>query len=209
MAITRMRWTTWIPWVSSGEEAVMRPMPQELQAGEPWPMPAQSIVRAWEDDDHVVDIEMRLGPDDLPIVTGIAVRRTVATEPRLDFKREPIWPDGATPRPLRPGDVQRLPLATIARAAVLWTESMKDDPESEKRAGKSKNVGRMLSRLKGARGGRARGTDFYRIVAQAHYKLVKMAVPHPAIVLGEQMGEDPNTVHQWLYRARAKGFRTG
>ena len=76
MAITQARWSTWIPFVNTGEEARLKPNWFELREGAPWPMPAQSIVRCWLDDGNVIDVEFRLGDDDKPIVTGIAVRST-------------------------------------------------------------------------------------------------------------------------------------
>jgi hypothetical protein len=207
VAITLMRWTTWIPWVNTGEEAKVQPQPQDVHAGTPWPMPPQSIVRAWHDDDYVIDVELRLGEHDTPVVTGISVRRAVPMERRRDFKREPSWPDDAVPRSVSPRDVQRLPLSTVVRAALLWTQATKDDPESRERAGKMGRVDRILARSRGKKG--PRGDEFYRTLGLAHYEFVRAGVQSPVKELATQMGEPPGNIHVWLHRARKRGFRTG
>jgi hypothetical protein len=203
MSITRARWSTWIPFVNTGEEAYLKPTWAELKEGAPWPLPAESVVRCWTDESTVVDIELRLGKNDKPVVTGIAVRSALPMTPGA---RSPKWPEGSKPKPLSPRAVQRLPLPTIVKAAVLWTQAFKEEPESQKREGMMKNVVRTLSRLGKDE---LKGDERRRWLGEIHAEFVREGIPNPVKAMAEQMGWDPNRLHVELNRARKRGFATG
>jgi hypothetical protein len=197
-----MRWSTWIPWVDSGEEAKLEPLHSDLRDGGSWPMPAQSIVRAWhEDDDYVIDIELRLDDVDRPVVTGIAIRRAVPLKSSRDFKREPRWPAGTEPRAVRPRDVKRLPLSVVTKAAVAWVTSTQLEPESPERA---LELGKVKRTLQPPRSRPRTDPDFYRKILLLYNELAARGERSPAKMLAEQMGEPVSTVHVWLHRAKRK-----
>lgn len=189
---------TWTTWVRSKVEL----QPAEQRDGTPWPMPAQSVVRAWADEDYVIDVELRLGRDDQPIVTGLAIRRGVPLEPRSGFKQsEPRWPKDAEPRSVRPRDVKRLPLSQIAKAAVTWVSALELDPGSAKR---TLELDRARRTLRPPRTSPREDPDYYRKLLLVHNELVARREPSPAKKLAEQMGKPLSTVHVHLHRARRK-----
>jgi hypothetical protein len=206
VAIESMRWSTWIPWVNTGEEPRLLPHVPDIRDGRPWPLPAQSIVRAWDDDGYAIDLELRLDKDDRPVVTGIAVRRAVPMEPRRDMKREPRWPEGTEPQPISPRDVKRLPLTQIAKAVATWVEATKDDPDSQERAEKMERVERTLFPPRGRSKGRVK-KELYQWILFALQTLEKDLDPNPVQTIAARLGENPNKVHVWVHRAKEKRRR--
>jgi hypothetical protein len=187
-----MNWSTWL-------RTTLEPGYSDLRHGVPWPMPAQSVVRAWlEDDDYVVDVELRLDDADEPVVTGIAIRRAVPMKPSTSGPR---WPEGTELRAVRPRDVKRLPLSQIAKAAATWVSSTKLEPGSSERTLELDKVRRAL-RPPPTRP--RTDPEFYSKLLLVHDELVARGESAPAKQLAAQMGEPVGKVHVWLHRAKRK-----
>jgi hypothetical protein len=195
--------------VSSGEEPRINPKLHDLATGRPWPLTPQSIVRAWDDESgYTIDLELRLGTNDQPVVTGIAVRRALPMEPRQrDITGGPRWPEATEPVPVSPRDLKRLPLSSLAKAAKAWIESMKLEPGSEERDAVTAGVVRTLHPPRGWKAG-ARVTDeLYEFILKALEHHERNMEPHPVLRIAEALGEPPAKVHVWVHRAKARQKR--
>jgi len=149
----------------------------------------------------MVAVELRLGDDDEPIVTGIAIRRSIPMQPRKDLKREPSWPDGTESPAVRPRDVKRLPLSQIAKAAATWVSSTKLEPGSPER---ELERGKVTRTLRPPRTRPRTDRDFYSKLLLVHDELVARGESAPAKQIAVQMGEPVSKVHVWLHRAKRK-----
>jgi hypothetical protein len=131
---------------------------------------------AFEERPYEVDVTVE---DDLRI-SGVAVRRA-----------EEI-PGSVSAR-----EIVRLPLSTILRAAIVAaTKGLHSHREID-----------ALMRAPKGRPERGKSAKFYQELADMYRALVASGEPHPAKEIAKRKRiDDPNTVHQWLHRARNIGF---
>jgi hypothetical protein len=203
MGIDYMRWSTWIPFVETAKEARLNPHAQDFQDETTWPMPAQSVVRVWTDDDYLIDIELRLSDDDGPLVTGIAVRRGTPLASRRDMKTDPCWPDEAQPGQVSPREVRRLPLSQATKAAVAWVRAMKLDPGSPQRDRAQQRVTRLARPPRDRSKGRVSPATYEWILRALDYYERKGEL-HPIQRIAVDLGEPPAKVHVWVHRAKRR-----
>lgn len=139
---------------------------------------------------------VRPRPGDVPVPVEVTIRRTfpVSDEPY----RPPSFAEGTEPAPFSARDVRRLPLDRIVRAATAVADHGPLDPASE--------VPKVLL-PRGRPTGGERSIKFYKEVADA-YRQIQFAQPDksPAREIARRKRVPENTVHQWIYKARDKGF---
>lgn len=184
-------------WTSShtGPEPPPLPGPRlsasDLAEGVRWPYPPRWIVRFQpEDSPYVVDIEVDTDDEGEPSVTGIAVRAGLSTTP--DGTPEDPWLEGGWFDAVVPRDVQRMPLATYARAALAKVR----DPFTEEGR---QELRRIL--VPPGRPRRGRGGGFYREILQTARQLEEQGI-RPVRQIARRKRVTENVVHQWLHRAR-------
>jgi hypothetical protein len=104
--------------------------------------------------------------------------------------------------PLSGRDLRRLPLGTYMDAAVAWAsppmfvlQHLSDSDAAWE------EVGRAVA----PRGRPAHNTNFYIEIAEA-YRALAVQGRRPVPEIARRKKVSPNTVHQWVYRARQLGL---
>jgi hypothetical protein len=186
-AITGVKWPPWYDEVRKWPHDPIWPSRSDLQSRRAarWPVPGLKIVRFIHTRKPIaVDVELYV-EDGRATVTGVAVRTTVVTDP--NGRPEDPWKEGADfgALSLRGRELQRLKLATFARAA----RALVTNPGAEG-AARAVRVLRQKSP-------RDRGTAFYADLLTWS----KAASPSE---IARELGERPGTVRVWLTRARKR-----
>jgi len=164
--------------------------PPELKEGNLWPYPPEWIVRfVSKDSTYVVDVEVALS-DGVPYLTGIAVRAGLPTSP-TGTPDDP-WLEEGSYDPVVVRDVQRMPLATYAKAALAKVR----DPLTEEGRQEVRRI--LMPRRRPERG---HGPDFYKEILRIAGELEVRGVP-PVAEIARRYQVSTNVVHQWVYRAR-------
>lgn len=193
------RWSTWREFKDD-----IRPTREALAEGDPWPRPAQGIMRvvSTEFPKYAVDVELRLDALEEPVVTGVAVRRRVpmkAKGKRAAFDPESEWSEDVEPLPVSLRDVRRLPLDRIATAALVAVRQFRESPDPDR----MRPVAEALS-LPGRPVGRNK-ERFYGTVAELYRRYAQQG-RSPAKELARRKHVSENTAHQWIYKARKLGY---
>lgn len=134
------------------------------------------------DPEYVVQVQFTRTADGDPVVTGIAVYRT-------------LMADG-TPRPLAPRDMQRLPLTRI-RDAML---EVAHNPTAATLIGQRERL-----HVPKGRPERGKAAGFYKEIAAAYKQCVRES-RSPAKEIARLKRVDENTVYTWIHRARQLGL---
>lgn len=168
---------------------------QDLLDGVSWPYPPEWIVRFGpERHGWMVDVEVTLDEDGDHYVTGILVRAALPTTPS-GTPDDPWLEDGGFD-PVVPGEVQHLPLARYARAALAVVK--------EPLMGEGRRDAKEILLPAGTPSDQPRGLEWYAELLEMAEELEIQgiaAVPE----IAKRKNVDENTVHQWLYRARHRG----
>lgn len=186
------RW--WIKGVQSFDwpnHGASDPQPE----GDSWPPPPESTV--WvrrEDLPYFVGVELLRTEEGSVHPVGVSVR--VAAPHPFPEDAEVDLP------PLSGRDLRRLPLGTYVDAAVAWAShpvfvvQHLADPDAA-----WEKVGRAVA----PRGRPAHNTNFYSEIADA-YRALAVQGKRPVPEIARRKKVSPNTVHQWVYRARQLGL---
>lgn len=196
------------------------------RVGSPWPVPAYDIVST---DRAGYELRAEIVKDpatDAPVIVGLSVRRLRRLEARpngsaLDWllRKKKAEAHGELlfaepPRPLSPRELRRLPLATFLEGARLAAGAHYDAHRRARETGQDQpspfgpEFARQLSRVRAPRGRpqRGRSSRFYAELAEAYRALAAQGFQHPGAELARRKHEDPNTMRQWIHRARRLGF---
>ncbi len=179
--------------------AAPSPRVEDLRRGVAWPLPPKWCVRIADPGSaYIVDVELYQDPEEVAVVTGLAIRRGVRMKPRRSARagEPPDWEEGTRFDPLRAREVLRLPLAKYLKAA----EAIVSDPLTREGAEKLRRV-----LVTPERPNRKRGPAFYEELA-ATYRGLAASGRSPVQEIGDAKGVSKNTVYQWLHRARKLGF---
>jgi hypothetical protein len=172
-----------------------RPAPVPEAEGDAWAPPPEAVVWVRRDDlPYVVGVEFLRTEEGTVHPVGVSVR-VMAPHP---FPRD----TEVDLPPLSARVVRRLPLGSYVDAAVAWAShplfvlrnvAAPDEAWDEVR------------RAVAPRGRPSYNTDFYAEIAEIHRALtIKGKRPVPEIARRKRVS--PNTVHQWIYRARQLGL---
>jgi hypothetical protein len=176
---------------------------------------------------YTVTVELRRDPHGAPFVLGVAIRCQYPSWQEWQEWREEIgWP-GAGPRPhVSARDIQRFPLAQIVSAALaaaataerptlengtpvrsqVATVLADADPRWREQGGTDWDWAESARKILVPRGRPRRGKpDFYKEIAASYRAFAAMGLS-PVKEIARRKRVSENTVHQWVYRARALGF---
>jgi hypothetical protein len=185
-------------WIKSGGQSFdwpRHPASDPQPEGALWPPPPESMV--WvkrEDLPYFVAVELLRSEEGAVQPVGVSVR-VAAPHP---------FPEGTDVElpSLSGRDLRRLPLGTYVDAAVAWAShpvfvlgNLANPDEAWER------VGRAVA----PRGRPAHNTSFYSEIADA-YRALTIQGKRPVPEIAKRKKVSPNTVHQWVYRARQLGL---
>jgi hypothetical protein len=141
---------------------------------------------------YVMRADLRLDPDNRPVVTGLAAAR----HQRVAKRRRPL--------PLSIREMRRLPFPTFAeaaRAAVVAIEGhRRGDRVSLADLNHAAASGQPKSRAKGST------TDRWVKLAKKYEQEVARGKANPSAALAEREGVDPATMRVWVHRMRRMGL---
>jgi hypothetical protein len=169
--------------------------PDPEPEGDSWPPPAESTVWVRRGDlPYYVGVELIRTEEGTVHPIGVCIR--VAAPYPFPVDTEVDLP------PLSGRDLRRLPLGTYLDAAVAWASPPNfvlqhlADPDTA-----WEKVGRAVA----PRGRPAHNTSFYAEIADA-YRTLAVQGKRPVPEIARRKKVSPNTVHQWVYRARQLGL---
>ncbi len=136
---------------------------------------------------------VRPRPEDVPVPVEVTIRRAFPVsevDSSSGFKSEPA--------PLSAREVRRLPLDRIVRAATAAADRGPVVSASE--------ISKVLI-PRGRPTGGERSIKFYKEIADAYREIQQLDPDEsPARVIARRKRVPENTVHQWIYKARDRGF---